>query len=85
MNVCVTLLPGPWVCAVASGQPAHKNVYRSRLELYVDMGCGMKVIQLVRLRASERNRRMLRNTVEVNHIHMFYTTRLEERHTSPIA
>ena len=49
-----------------SGQPAEENVYQSWLDFLFDVRCGMTVMELVRLQASERNRRSVRNTVEVH-------------------
>ena len=47
------------------------------------VGWAMEVTQLIRLRASERHRRMLRNKVEADHICMFCTSLLQELYTSP--
>ena len=52
------------------GQPVHENVYRSWVELLFDVDFGMKVIQLVGLRASEWYGRMLCNIVEVHHVYV---------------
>ena len=51
-----------------SGQPAHEDVYRSWVELLVDVYIGIKDIQLVGLRALQRYKCMLRNTLEVHHV-----------------
>ena len=63
-----------WVCAVNRGSlytTSQENVYRSWAELLSDVEFGMKDIQLVGLRASERYGCMLRNTVEVQHVYDF--------------
>ena len=59
----------------SSGQPAYENEYRSCLDFFFDVGCGMTVIQQIRLQAEQRNRRIVRNTVEVHHrLYMFWAT-----------
>ena len=47
------------------------------------VGSAMEVMQLIRLPASERYRRMLRNTVEADHMYMLSSSLLQELHTSP--
>ena len=49
MNVWVTFLPCTWYVQLNMAflvQPAHENVYRSRIELLFDVVFGLKDIQL---------------------------------------
>ena len=72
----VNLLPYPGYVQstmASSGQAAHRDENQSWVELLFDVNFGVKDVQLVGLRASERYGCILRNTVEVHHVYVFYS------------